>query len=55
MEKQDVKTNIICDGLILGNEDVTDDAQAELHRQLLEKEMLAKFPALFTTLPPTPK
>lgn len=54
MKNSDVKTNIICDGLILGNEDVTDDAQAELQRQLLEKEMRAKFPDLFTTLPPTP-
>lgn len=50
---QEKKTDIICDGLLLGNVDVTDQAQAELHQQLLEKEMRSMFPALFANVPPS--
>lgn len=47
------KTHIVCEGLLLGNTDLTDDAQEALQQQLLDQEMRQKFPALFATHSPT--
>lgn len=41
-------TRILIQGLILGNEDVTDEAQAELRQSLLEQELRAQLPPWYT-------
>lgn len=46
-------TDIICDGLLLGNVDVTDEAQAELAQKLLEQDMRRQFPELFINIAPS--
>ena len=49
---QEKKSDIICDGLLKGNVDVTDDAQAALQQHLLEQEMRRMFPGLFIDITP---
>lgn len=40
-------TEIRMEGIIKGNADITDDAQEELRKVQLEKEMKARFPEFF--------